>query len=323
MAEATAVRELQELFEVLKEASEKAGYGDDVDEAEECRAVDALEAMGKISISTDILMKAQVAKPLRKFTKHRNQTVSAAVDKLLSSWKKLVSTEVAPKDGKVSPVKAASAVTKSSPAKGGGTERNASKRPENGGGKGGGGKSEPKVLPLVNDVGRDNFRKTVLEALQMVVKEAQGDDLEKAKECNAIAITVAIETELNKQLGGGKSSTEYKAKYRSLLFNLKDAKNPDLRRRVLLGEVEPERVIKMSSDDMASDNRKMENYLIKQKMIKEAERGQLATASTDQFKCAKCQHRKTVYFQMQTRSADEPMTTFVTCVNCNNRWKFC
>jgi len=26
---------------------------------------------------------------------------------------------------------------------------------------------------------------------------------------------------------------------------------------------------------------------------------------------------------MQTRSADEPMTTFVTCHNCNNRWKFC
>lgn len=33
--------------------------------------------------------------------------------------------------------------------------------------------------------------------------------------------------------------------------------------------------------------------------------------------------RKTTYYQMQTRSADEPMTTFVTCVNCGNRWKFC
>jgi hypothetical protein len=29
------------------------------------------------------------------------------------------------------------------------------------------------------------------------------------------------------------------------------------------------------------------------------------------------------YYQMQTRSADEPMTTFVSCLNCNNRWKFC
>jgi transcription elongation factor S-II len=26
---------------------------------------------------------------------------------------------------------------------------------------------------------------------------------------------------------------------------------------------------------------------------------------------------------MQTRSADEPMTTFVSCLECYNRWKFC
>ena len=46
-------------------------------------------------------------------------------------------------------------------------------------------------------------------------------------------------------------------------------------------------------------------------------------ATTDQFQCGKCRQRKTQYYQMQTRSADEPMTTFVTCVNCGNRWKFC
>jgi transcription elongation factor S-II len=39
------------------------------------------------------------------------------------------------------------------------------------------------------------------------------------------------------------------------------------------------------------------------------------------FKCGKCKSLKTTYYQMQTRSADEPMTTFVTCTNCSNRWK--
>jgi len=39
------------------------------------------------------------------------------------------------------------------------------------------------------------------------------------------------------------------------------------------------------------------------------------------FKCGKCKSTKTTYYQMQTRSADEPMTTFVTCKNCGNRWK--
>ena len=36
----------------------------------------------------------------------------------------------------------------------------------------------------------------------------------------------------------------------------------------------------------------------------------------------KCSTRKTTYYQMQTRSADEPMTTFVTCHECGKRWKF-
>jgi transcription elongation factor S-II len=40
------------------------------------------------------------------------------------------------------------------------------------------------------------------------------------------------------------------------------------------------------------------------------------------FYCGKCKQNKTTYYQMQTRSADEPMTTFVTCLNCQNRWKF-
>jgi len=39
------------------------------------------------------------------------------------------------------------------------------------------------------------------------------------------------------------------------------------------------------------------------------------------FKCPKCKHRKTTYYSMQTRSADEPMTNFITCLNCQHRWK--
>lgn len=44
-------------------------------------------------------------------------------------------------------------------------------------------------------------------------------------------------------------------------------------------------------------------------------------ASTDIFTCRKCKSNKCTYYQLQTRSADEPMTTFVTCIECGNRWK--
>ena len=36
-------------------------------------------------------------------------------------------------------------------------------------------------------------------------------------------------------------------------------------------------------------------------------------ASTDNFTCGKCKSKACTYYQLQTRSADEPMTTFVTC----------
>ena len=39
------------------------------------------------------------------------------------------------------------------------------------------------------------------------------------------------------------------------------------------------------------------------------------------FKCGKCRDWKTTYYEMQTRSADEPMTVFITCHICKSNWK--
>lgn len=72
---------------------------------------------------------------------------------------------------------------------------------------------------------------------------------------------------------------------------------------------------------MASDERKRLDSLLNDQNLKNARAAQDTQAETDQFKCGRCKQRKCKYYQMQTRSADEPMTTFVTCVNCGNRWK--
>ena len=44
-------------------------------------------------------------------------------------------------------------------------------------------------------------------------------------------------------------------------------------------------------------------------------------AMTDQFKCGKCKKRECVFQELQVRSCDEPMTLFITCLNCGNRWR--
>lgn len=45
---------------------------------------------------------------------------------------------------------------------------------------------------------------------------------------------------------------EYRQKVRSLSFNLSDASNPELRARVLQGEVAPERLVSMTPNELAS-----------------------------------------------------------------------
>lgn len=55
--------------------------------------------------------------------------------------------------------------------------------------------------------------------------------------------------------------------------------------------------------------------IIKKQTVKEEAHGIVAT---DVYKCYKCKERKCKVTQMQTRSADEPITTIITCLVCYN-----
>lgn len=181
----------------------------------------------------------------------------------------------------------------------------------------------PKLTSMIkcNEITRDKIRELLLEAFSKVPGEADEDLKDEVDACDPIRVAVSVESVMFEKMG--RSNGAQKVKYRSIIFNLKDPKNPDLRRKVLLGQVKAERLIDMSPEEMASDQRQREIEQIKEKALFECERAAAPKASTDQFKCGRCGKKETTYYQLQTRSADEPMTTFVTCVNCNNHWKFC
>ncbi|KAL3837826.1 hypothetical protein ACJIZ3_022417 [Penstemon smallii] len=183
----------------------------------------------------------------------------------------------------------------------------------------------PKLASLVycKEPTRDKIRELLAEALCKVSNEVDdNDDLrERVNECDPYRVAVMVETAMYEKLG--KSTGPQKLKYRSIMFNLKDANNPDFRRKVLIGEFEPKAIHELTPEQMASDSRQVENQKLKQKAMFNSERPAAPKASTDQFTCGRCKKKETTYYQLQTRSADEPMTTFVTCVNCNNHWKFC
>lgn len=129
-----------------------------------------------------------------------------------------------------------------------------------------------------------------------------------------------IERAVFDEFGG--TSAEYKSKIRTLFVNLKDKKNPGLRESVVSGDLAIEKFCKMSSAEMASEDRKAEDRKIEEENLHNSLGAAEQAAETEAFQCGRCKQRKCRYRQAQTRSADEPMTTFVTCTNCGNRWKF-
>ena len=48
--------------------------------------------------------------------------------------------------------------------------------------------------------------------------------------------------------------------------------------------------------------------------------GNMAMA-TDRFRCSRCRQKMCTYYELQTRSADEPMTIFITCISCGKQWR--
>ena len=112
----------------------------------------------------------------------------------------------------------------------------------------------------------------------------------------------------------------YKVKYIKIKCNCGYNSNAnDVMGKIKYGLWKPENIITMKSTDLYPE--KWEDILLKNSKKMEALTLSAPKDGTSIFKCGKCKKNNCNYFQMQTRSADEPMTTFVTCLNCNNRWK--
>jgi len=104
--------------------------------------------------------------------------------------------------------------------------------------------------------------------------------------------------------------------FRSIFLNLKRTR---LTNMVLSGEIKAHMIAFMTHQEMYPEQW---DALIKAKSIKDKNKfEQNIEAMTDIFTCRKCRSTKCSFYQLQTRSADEPMTIFVTCLECGKRWK--
>lgn len=60
--------------------------------------------------------------------------------------------------------------------------------------------------------------------------------------------------------------------------------------------------------------------ITKKKALEDYKKNNQATSAV--FQCKKCKKRRCMVTQRQTRSADEPATTFVSCMECGHEWSF-
>lgn len=105
----------------------------------------------------------------------------------------------------------------------------------------------------------------------------------------------------------------------NVLANL-DKKN-DIQNDYLLGEIKNKSIDSKLVGYLKPEKLFPSNWakIIQKLQYKEDKLNNLAT--TDMFTCSKCKHKRHKIHQQQTRSADEPMTTFVICQVCGYTFK--
>ena len=305
----SAIRTVRQLKEVLaKEIASPSGEGRNE------KIVDILERLDKTDVTLSILTETLIGASVAKLKKHSDVDVSSAAAKLVKKWKSVA--------------KASNDPAVASKKEGAAENPRQLKRLPSAGSSVISTETEWSSLPAL----RQNICKKFHSVFQMSLPDLSKDLNESAVKQLCIARAGEVEDAINTWSRGERQT--YTEKVRSLVFNLK--KNGPLREQVILGQIMAEQLPKMAPEELATAEKNKERNAQAEKLMASRQldwekknegkineicgiKGDLLKASL--FTCGRCKSTKTTSTQKQTRSADEPMTVFVFCMNCGNRWK--
>ncbi|XP_045913540.1 transcription elongation factor A protein 2 isoform X2 [Micropterus dolomieu] len=283
-------------------------------------ALDLLRELKNIKMSLETLQSTRVGMSVNAVRKQSSdEEVQILAKALIKSWKKLLDgSEEKEKKKEGPPVRSSSTSKDSSSSEKSKKSREPPTTPTTPTSP-----TTPTLPPLVTSfppapVTTDSVRNKCRELL---VAALQTDDDHKTIGVDCEHLAAQIEEEIFQEFKS--TDMKYKSRLRSRISNLKDQKNPDLRRNVLCGNISPQRIACMTAEEMASAELKQIREALTKESIREHQLSKVGGTETDMFICNKCHGKSCTYTQVQTRSADEPMTTFVLCNSCGNRWKFC
>jgi len=175
------------------------------------------------------------------------------------------------------------------------------------------------IHPLLSDMQIQNpetFRENIASQLNKKLQHPKAStNLEKG--IYNYSIQEAERHKLIKKWDNPRFVQIYIDRLRSVMFNLSE---PWIK-AIHNGSILPHKLAFMSHQEL--DHTKWA-ILIEAKAKRDKNKFEVnMAAATDTFTCRKCKGKKCTYISMQTRSADEPSTIFVTCLDCGNRWKTC
>jgi len=108
----------------------------------------------------------------------------------------------------------------------------------------------------------------------------------------------------------------YTSRLRSVWWNL--TTNPTLYESICSGEITPQMMETMTHMELNMEKWKEE---LRAKTLRDQSRfANKETACTSVYTCRKCRSRKCTFCAVQIRSSDEPMTVFVTCLDCGKNF---
>jgi DNA-directed RNA polymerase subunit M/transcription elongation factor TFIIS len=157
---------------------------------------------------------------------------------------------------------------------------------------------------------RSNIRKKIEEKLQ---NEKNSSNLEKG--IFNYTLKEADQRKIVKKWDNKYFIQIYLDRLRTVYTNLND----NIIEQITSGAIKPHIVAFMTHQELNPDKWAA---LIDAKSKRDANKFETnIAAATDTFTCRKCKGNQCTYYQMQTRSADEPMTVYISRCTCGNRWK--
>ena len=167
---------------------------------------------------------------------------------------------------------------------------------------------------------RDQTKQIINPSLGEVLSEVEQEDLEVGI-FNA-SLTDAETRKVRKNWENPVFCNIYNIIAKRTITNLNPesyVNNPRLLERLREGEFKPHAIAFMNYGELYPEKWRplMEQQLKRETKLLEGNKDM----ATEQFRCNRCNKRQCTYYEMQTRSADEPMTIFVRCLNCGKQWR--